>query len=117
MGDGQWLVHNVDCKSIGEQIAGSYPPSGKYKGHDAFQKHVVEQGDLAGLGINTREDLAKFVDEVIASPNSLTKNLSNDRSAYWDESTKTVVILDPKQPHGGTVFRPKQGIEYFNNLK
>lgn len=45
------------------------------------------------------------------------KRLSLLRSAYWDESTGTIVIHDMSHPDQGTVFRPKAGRAYFDALK
>lgn len=47
---------------------------------------------------------------------SEVRNLSNGRTAYWDSSTGTVVIRNPRAVDGGTAFRPTQGRTYFDNL-
>jgi filamentous hemagglutinin len=43
------------------------------------------------------------------------KQLSNGRTAYWNDKEKMVVIHDPKSPDGGTAFRPTNGKAYFDN--
>ena len=60
--------------------------------------------------------LAKHIDNIINNP-SETKSLSNGRTAYWDNNTKTVVIHDPKSKDGGTAFIPTNGKKYFDGLK
>ncbi|MBA3721681.1 MAG: hypothetical protein H0W88_04700 [Parachlamydiaceae bacterium] len=39
--------------------------------------------------------------------------LRYNRVAYWHESTGSVIIRNPKAVGGGTVFKPKNGINYF----
>ena len=46
--------------------------------------------------------------------------LSAGRKAYWDDKTGTVVIVvitNPKDPDGGTAFRPVRGKDYFKDLQ
>lgn len=68
------------------------------------------------MGIRTRPQFAQHIENVIKNPTS-TKELSNGRSAYWDQSTGTVVIRNPKASDGGTAFRPVNGRAYFDNLR
>lgn len=97
---------NLNSELIGKEIAG---------GH-AFEKHVLQQGEFSGLGIRTRAQFAQHIENVVNNPTS-SKMLSNGRSAYWDESTNTVVIRNPKASDGGTAFRPVNGRAYFDNLR
>lgn len=46
-----------------------------------------------------------------------SKRLSMFRTAYWDEATGTIVITDMLHRDKGTIFRPKDGRAYFDNLK
>jgi len=86
-------------------------------GH-AFTKHILEKGDLYGLGIRTRKQLANFINGIIGKADAATtRQLSNGRVAFWDPDTGVVVIIDPRSPDLGTVFRPRQGRNYFDNLK
>lgn len=68
------------------------------------------------MGIRTRAQFAQHIENVVKNPTS-TKELSNGRSAYWDQSTGTVVIRNPKASDGGTAFRPVNGRAYFDNLR
>lgn len=42
---------------------------------------------------------------------------SNGRTAYWNDTTGTVLIRNPRASDGGTYFRPTAGISYFWGLK
>jgi hypothetical protein len=86
-------------------------------GH-AFDKHVVKRGEFADLGINSRDDFAAHIDDVVSNATgSDVRELSSGRSAYWDDSTGTVVIRDPASPDFGTAFRPVSGRLYFEGLE
>lgn len=86
-------------------------------GH-AYEKHVIQQNEYADLGIKTKEQFAQHLENVVKNPTS-TKELTNGRSAYWDQSSGTVVIRNPKAADGGggTAFRPTNGRAYFDNLR
>jgi hypothetical protein len=45
------------------------------------------------------------------------KDLSNGRTAFWDDASQTVVIRHPKGPDGGTAFKPRDRQEYFTGLQ
>ncbi|ULA65592.1 MAG: exported protein of unknown function [Nitrospira sp.] len=90
----------------GKEIAG---------GH-AFEKHILERGEFSGLEIRTREQFAKHIENVVNNPTA-KRELSGGRTAYYDDVTNTVVIRNPKTPDGGTAFQPREGREYFNNLR
>jgi RHS repeat-associated protein len=84
-------------------------------GH-AFEKHVLNQGEFKGLGIRTREQFAIHIENVINNPTA-SRELSGGRSAYWQESTGTVVIRNPRASDGGTAFQPTNGRAYFDGLR
>ena len=56
---------------------------------------------------------ADMVDNIISKP-SASKNLKNGRTAYWDDATGTIVIVNPKDKDGGTIFRPRNGKGYYD---
>ncbi len=88
--------------SVGQKIAHSR----------AFAKHKDD------FGFKTEDQMASHIDRVISFASaSNTKQLSRGRTAYWDERTRSIVIVDPRSADGGTVFKPQQGKPYFNNLK
>jgi filamentous hemagglutinin len=85
-------------------------------GGHAFEKHVLNQGEFKGLGIRTREQFANHIENVINNPTA-SRQLSNGRTAYWQEPTGTVVIRNPRAVDGGTAFQPVNGRAYFDGLK
>lgn len=84
-------------------------------GH-AFDKHVIEQSEFKELGISTKEQFAAHIEKVVKNPTS-SKSFSGGRIAYWDETSGTVVICNPKSADGGTAFRPTNGRAYYDNLR
>jgi hypothetical protein len=50
----------------------------------------------------------------MASPEN--KNLAGGRKAWWSDAHQTVVIRDPKNPDGGTAFRPILGKKYYTDV-
>jgi RHS repeat-associated protein len=89
---------NTDCTA--NQIA---------NGH-AFEKHAGE------FGAETPEEFEQAIKDALESATK-SRELSNGRTAYYDEETNTVVIVDPSSPDGGTIFKPSGGEEYFNGLQ
>jgi len=89
---------NTDCTA--NQIA---------NGH-AFEKHAGE------FGAETPEEFEQAIKDALESA-TRSRELSNGRTAYYDEETNTVVIVDPSSPDGGTIFKPSGGEEYFNGLQ
>jgi hypothetical protein len=95
-------------RGVGEAIA---------KGH-AFGKHVLQRGEFAGLGIRTLKQFGGFIDDVMQNASgSNVRQLSRGRTAYWDDASGTVVIHDPRSRDLGTAFRPRDGRDYFDNLR
>ena len=77
-------------------------------GH-AWDKHRGEFPE-----IKSREQFKHFIDKVKNSPTSLYRKLKRGREAWYDKDTNTFVIKDPKSNDGGTMFRPKNKMKYFN---
>lgn len=88
----------LNRKLAAQEIAG---------GH-AFTKHAEE------FGFKTREQMASHIENIMTNP-TMTRPLSNERMAFWDNASGAVVIKNPKASDGGTMFVPKNGIEYFIN--
>jgi hypothetical protein len=82
----------------------------------AFEKHIWE---FKEFGIKTKDQLSDLVQNIMKKTDGTKdmKNLSNWRSAYWDDKTSTIVIHDPKSKDFWTVFRPEDWKDYFFNLK
>ncbi|WP_176702075.1 VENN motif pre-toxin domain-containing protein, partial [Gilliamella sp. Bim3-2] len=96
--------HNAEL--VGKEIA---------HGH-AYYKHVIKQEEFKDLGITTKEQFAKHIENVVSNYTSF-KELSGGRTAYWHEQTGTVVIRNPKAKDGGTAFRPVDKRKYFDDLR
>jgi hypothetical protein len=79
-------------------------------GH-AWSKHRGEFPEFAN-----EAQFAHHIDKVMANP-SASKNLAKGRIAFWDDSSRTLVIKDPNSLDLGTAFRPLRGRAYFDKLK
>ena len=88
-----------DIRDIAEKIA---------KGH-AWEKHKNEYPE-----IKTKEDLQKFVEEIMKKADDI-KEGERDRTAYWHNDSGSIVIHDPNHVDQGTVFKPDTGKDYFDN--
>ena len=97
---------NLNAELTGKEIS---------NGH-AYEKHVIQQNEFADLGIKTKEQFAQHIENIVKNPTSV-KELSGGRIAYWEQSTNTVVLRNPKPGDGGTAFRPVNGRAYFDNLR
>jgi filamentous hemagglutinin len=80
-------------------------------GH-GYKKHRNEFPE-----IKDEEDFGRMIDGVINNPSESKENLNDGRKAYWDDETGTLVIVDPGDADGGTVFRPEKGKDLFDELK
>jgi hypothetical protein len=80
------------------------------KGH-AYQKHVIDRGEFPE--IHSPEDFANHIDKVMNNPTH-KKSKKDGRTVYWDDPSGTIVFRNPKDPDGGTAFRPRDGKAYFD---
>jgi SPP1 gp7 family putative phage head morphogenesis protein len=88
-----------EIRDIAEKIA---------KGH-AWEKHKNEYPE-----IKTKEDLQKFVEEIMKKADDI-KEGERDRTAYWHNDSGSIVIHDPNHVDQGTIFKPDTGKDYFDN--
>ncbi|HEX8558037.1 MAG TPA: PAAR-like protein [Pyrinomonadaceae bacterium] len=79
-------------------------------GH-AWKKHRDQFPEL-----RDEEEFAKHINNIMQNPSAVRTDLGGGRRAYWDERSRTVVITNPKDPDGGTTFKPKNGKKYFDDL-
>jgi hypothetical protein len=91
-------------KKIAAAIAG---------GH-AYQKHVVDEKLFPE--VKAQEDFRDLIGKVIANPTH-HRRLENEREAFYDKKSNTIVIYNPRARDRGTCFRPRAGLDYFRNLK
>ncbi|MCW2595944.1 MAG: fhaB 1, partial [Jatrophihabitans sp.] len=80
-------------------------------GH-SFDKHVTRQAEFTAQKITTVDQFETHISSVISSTTS--KNLGGGRSAYWDDATGTIVIVNPGAADMGTCFRPTAGKSYYD---
>ena len=108
LGEASSLVNaaRLHGQLAGQEIAG---------GH-AFEKHVVQQAEFKGLGIGSREQFASHIENVVNNPTA-SRQLSDGRSAYWDSTSGTVVIRNPRAADGGTAIQPANSRAYFDGLR
>jgi len=98
----QQLRAQSSSLSAGERIA---------NGH-AFGKHAGE------FGFSEKAQMAGHINQVIGrAGGSNVRHLARGRTAYWDQGSGTVVIVDPNTADGGTSFKPGRGRKYFEGLK
>ncbi len=82
-------------------------------GH-AYEKHVVDEKLFPE--VKSEKDFIELIAKVIANPTH-HKELENDREAYYDKKSNTIVIYNPRAKDNGTCFRPRAGLKYYENLK
>jgi hypothetical protein len=82
-------------------------------GH-SYQKHVIDENLFPA--IKSKEDFQELIAKVLTKPTH-HRNLENDRQAFYDKKTNTIVIYNPHAKDNGTCFRPNAGLKYFENLK
>src|SRR5947209_8185303 len=82
-------------------------------GH-SYEKHVVDEKLFPE--VKNRDGFAELIAKVLANPTH-HRALENDREAYYDKKSNTIVIYNPHARDKGTCFRPNAGLRYFENLK
>ena len=82
-------------------------------GH-AYEKHVVEEKLFPE--VKNKDDFVEVIANVLANPTH-HRELENDREAYFDKKSNTIVIYNPRAKDKGTCFRPRAGLKYFEGLK
>ena len=82
-------------------------------GH-SYEKHVVNEKLFPE--VKSEEDFIELIGKVLANPTH-HRDLENDREAYFDKKSNTIVIYNPRAKDKGTCFRPRAGLKYYENLK
>jgi hypothetical protein len=93
------LVHNNSEETWGRLISRNH-------GRD----HLHDFPDVLDM-----DDFADMIDGIVNNPDDF-RRLRNGREAFWSDDG-IVVITDPNNPHGGSVYRPDTGKEYFYGLR
>jgi hypothetical protein len=78
-------------------------------GH-AYRKHAREF-----RSIRSRDDFEDRVLDTVETGYRVL--LRGDRTAYYDRGTNTLVLLNPDDPDGGTMFKPTGGEDYVDRLR
>ncbi len=82
------------------------------RGH-AFDEHVIAEGEFPG--ISRRQQFENLVLSVVRSRNVHVCDLSDGRTAFYDERTNTLVIVDPRNRDLGSAYKPSGRLDYFLN--
>lgn len=96
------------------------------EGH-AYDKHVRHEGQFRagyavrglpfpGPTITTEAAFAAFLRAILADA-AAKRRLQNNRFAFWDADSGTVVIVNLGADDCGTAFRPDRGRAYFDGLR
>lgn len=96
------------------------------EGH-AYDKHVRHEGQFRagyavhgvpfpGPTISSEDVFAAFLGAIL-SDTKARRRLQNDRFAFWDAASGTVVIVNLGADDCGTAFRPDRGRAYFDGLR
>jgi hypothetical protein len=86
-------------------------PARRIAGGHAYRKHVVQRREfpeVAGV-----EQFAEPIADVILNPDA-QKSLPGERHTYWQERSRTVVLLNPNDSDGGTAIRPESERSYLD---
>jgi hypothetical protein len=78
----------------------------------SYNKHVIEQKEFVDLGIKTKDEFKKFVNQVIENPSDI-RYYKDGRIVYLQESTHTVVIKNGISGPS-TAFRPENWDNFLN---
>jgi hypothetical protein len=79
-------------------------------GH-AFDSHATE------FGVTTRSALQGAVQSTLENSSTVHRSLARGRSAFYNPSSNTRVIVNPADRDSGTAFHPSGGVNYFNRLQ
>jgi RHS repeat-associated protein len=66
--------------------------------------------------INSRSSFSALINQTLAQPTNWGA-LSGGRSYYYNESSNTIVIVNPRATDYGTAFRPADRADYLRDLK
>jgi len=101
-----FVLNNNPCNSVNAIRLKNSLIAREIVGGHAFGKHALK------FGFTNKEQMALHINKVLTNP-TMTRNLSNGRSAFWHEISGSIVIRNPKAIDGGTSFIPENGINYF----
>jgi hypothetical protein len=82
-------------------------------GH-AYEKHVIEEKLFPE--VKSEKDFMELIGKVLANPTH-HRELENEREAFYDSKSNTIVIYNPRAKDNGTCFRPRGRLKYYQGLK
>jgi vesicle coat complex subunit len=82
-------------------------------GH-AYEKHVIEEKLFPE--VKSEKDFMELIGKVLANPTH-HRELENEREAFYDSKSNTIVIYNPRAKDNGTCFRPRAWLKYYQGLK
>lgn len=65
--------------------------------------------------VESADELAALVLSILTAPDA-ERTLRRGRSAYWHELSGTIVLVSPRDPDGGTCFRPDNERRFFETV-
>jgi hypothetical protein len=92
-----------------EAYAAQLRTANKIASGHAFDSHAEE------LGVSNRAELSDVVKQVIGGPYNQVRDLARGRTGFYDAARKFMVIVNPADPDGGSIFKTSQ--KYFNSQK
>ena len=101
--DATTAARDIELRNLADRIVEEH----------AWRRRKIDNKEFPEF--STREELANHVYNVLRG-HTHKKDLSADRTAYYDDNSKTIVIHDPNSAHGGTVFHTK-GLKRLRGLK
>jgi hypothetical protein len=82
-------------------------------GH-AYEKHVVEEKLFPE--VRSEQEFIDLIAKVLANPTH-HRELENNREAFYDSTSNTIIIYNPHARDNGTCFRPNAKLKYYQGLK
>ncbi|WP_395772654.1 hypothetical protein, partial [Arenimonas sp.] len=74
----------------------------------SYEKHASEFPN-----VKSSKDFKSLIDRIIENPSEKTI-LKNGKTLYWDDNTKSILIINPYDNlNGGTFFVPANGKQYY----
>jgi hypothetical protein len=101
-------------KKLKEPTAAQLKIAKAIAGGHSYEKHVVDEKLFPE--VKNANDFVDVIAKVLANPTH-HRDLENDREAYFDNKSNTIVIYNPHARDKGTCFRPRAGLKYFDGLK
>jgi hypothetical protein len=103
-----------DKKSLKQPTAAQKKIANAIANGHAYEKHVVDEKLFPE--VKSVKEFADVIGKVLANATH-HRDLENDREAYYDRPSNTIVIYNPRAKDKGTCFRPRNGLKYYENLK